>query len=254
MRWITAALLLAVAAPLAAQRTPPAPPTSGQQVLQRMHDRYARTWYRTLTFTQTTGHPGRPDEIWHEAASIPGKLRIDVAPVDSGNAFMYVGDSMYSFARGQRRSAAKDRNLLLTLGFDVYRQPVDTTIAQLQAEGVDMSRVRADTWKGSPVWVVGAPAGDTTSAQFWIEPDRLLFVRLIQRLPNRRTPSAPGPLLDTEFNDYRRLEGGWIAVSVVTRVNGTTYQTESYSDVRGNVALDPALWNLQTYTAPAWVK
>ncbi len=254
MRWITAALMFTVVAPLAGQRKAPAAPKTGQAVLKRMHDRYAKTWYRTLTFKQTTGHPGQPDETWYEAASIPGKLRIDIAPVDSGNAFMYVGDSTYGFAHGVAGPTRKDRNLLLTLGFDVYRQPVETTVAQLQAEGLDMSRVRGDTWKGSPVWVVGAQAGDTTSAQFWIEPERMLFVRLIQRLPNRRNPSAPGPLLDTEFNDYQRLEGGWIAVSVVTQVNGKLYQTESYSEVRGNVALDPALWNPRTYTAPAWLK
>ena len=57
-----------------------------------MHERYAGKWYHNLTFMQTTTFPDQPAETWYEAGTIPGKLRIDIAPLDSMNAFMFVGD------------------------------------------------------------------------------------------------------------------------------------------------------------------
>src|SRR5215204_572090 len=109
----------------------------------------------------------RPAETWYEAGEVPGKLRIDIAPLDSMNAFIYLGDSAIVFKGGKRVAAREDRNLLMTLGFDVYGQPPQTTIAQLKAAQVDLSKIREDSWRGTKVWVVGAEKGDTTTNQFW---------------------------------------------------------------------------------------
>ena len=228
-------------------------PRDGTAVLQRMHDRYEGKWYRTLTFVQTTSFPNRPAETWYEAGAIPGKLRIDVAPIENGNAFMYVGDSLVMFQGGQRIRAVKDRNLLMTLAFDVYGQPVATTAAQLRESGVDLAEVHATTWQNRPVWVVGAAEGDTTSAQFWIDQERLVFVRLLEPQKNPNAPDAPPALLDVEFNRYERLGGGWIAPEVVIRMNGSEIMREVYDDVRADVALPDELFDTTTYRAPAWV-
>ena len=48
-----------------------------------------------------------------------------------------------------------------------------------------------DTWQGKPVWVVGAPEGDNTTPQFWIEKERLLLVRTVRR-------SVVGFLIDVD--------------------------------------------------------
>ena len=72
-------------------------PKSGEDLVRQMHQRYAGRWYRTITFVQTTSFPDRPSETWYEAGTIPGKLRIDVAPTDSMKVFMYVGDSAVVF-------------------------------------------------------------------------------------------------------------------------------------------------------------
>jgi len=247
MRWtlMLSSLLLAPATALPAQA-----PRNGADLIARMHDRYAGKWYRTLTFTQRTSRPGRPDQTWYEAARIPGMLRIDVAPVDSGNAFMFVGDSVHAFRGGQVRPARRDRNLLMTLGFDVYGQPAETTQAQLRAEGMDLSILRSDTWQGKPVWVVGAAPGDSTANQFWVEKDRLLFVRLVQQVP---TQSGKG-VLEAQFNRYQPLGGGWIATSVIALMNGKTVQEEEYSEIRADVALPDSLYRTSAYTRPAWVR
>ena len=48
---------------------------TGEDVLRVMHDRYAKTWYETLTFTQkstTYNADGTSKaETWHEALAAP---------------------------------------------------------------------------------------------------------------------------------------------------------------------------------------
>jgi hypothetical protein len=225
-------------------------PTTGQELLEQMHAAYSGTWYRTLTFVQRTSFPNRPAETWYEAGAIPGKLRIDIAPLDSMNATMYVGDSAYTFRRGRLVNARKDRNLLMTLGFDVYGQPTATTAAQVAEQGVDLSRIHQGTWQGRPVWIVGAAAGDTTSNQFWVDAERMLFVRLLQKLPGQNNQAA---LLDVEFNKYQRLGGGWIAPEVIIRVNGREIMREEYSDMRADAELPADLYTTTEYRRPGWV-
>lgn len=242
-------LLLAAGAPA---RLSPGNP-SGEGLVRKMHDRYARSWYRTLTFSQTTSFPGKPAETWYEAGAIPGRLRIDVAPLDRRNAFMYVGDSAYSFRGGKRVAARKDRNLLMTLGFDVYGQDPAITLAQIRESGVDLTRGHEREWQGRPVHVVGAVQGDTTSTQFWVDKERLVFVRLIEQRKNPAKPDAPAALLDVEFNRYQKLGGGWIAPEVVIRVNGKEVQREEYSDMKANVTLPPTLYDTEQYHPPEWI-
>ena len=225
-------------------------PTTGQELLEQMHAAYSGTWYRTLTFVQRTSFPNGPAETWYEAGAIPGKLRIDIAPLDSMNATMYVGDSAYTFRRGRLVNARKDRNLLMTLGFDVYGQPTATTAAQVAEQGVDLSRIHQGAWQGRPVWIVGAAAGDTTSNQFWVDAERMLFVRLLQKLPGQNNQTA---LLDVEFNKYQRLGGGWIAPEVIIRINGREIMREEYSDMRADVELPADLYTTTEYRRPGWV-
>jgi hypothetical protein len=230
-----------------------AAPKSGEELIRQMHARYAGRWYRTLTFVQTTTFPDKPAETWYEAGTIPGQLRIDIAPLDSMNAFMFVGDSSYVFKGGQRVAAQEDRNLLMTLGFDVYGQAPEVTIAQVEAQHVDLSRIREDTWQGAKVWVVGAAKGDTASAQFWIEQDRLLFVRLIEPHRSIKNPDAPPKLLDVTFQGYQPLGKGWIETEVVIKVDGKEVQRERYADIQAGVALPPDLYDTETYRKPGWV-
>jgi hypothetical protein len=231
-----------------------APPKSGEELVRQMHARYAGKWYHNLTFVQTTTFPDKPAETWYEAGTIPGKLRIDIAPLDSMNAFMYVGDSAIVFQGGKRVAAREDRNLLMTLGFDVYGQPPETTIEQLQAQSMDLSKIREDSWNGTKVWVVGAENGDTATNQFWIEQKRLLFVRLIQSHMSAKNPSAPPNLLDITFENYQPLAKGWVAPRCVIKVNGKEVQREEYRDIRADVKLQPDLYDTETYHKAAWIE
>jgi hypothetical protein len=235
------------ASPSAADR-----PADGAALLRQMHARYDGKWYRTLTFVQEVYYAnGRPTETWHEAGMIPGKLRIDHAPIDSGNMSLYAGDSAYSFRGGKLVNARKDRNLLMTLGFDVYGQDPAISAAQLREQGVDLSVLSEGTWQDRPIWIVGAAPGDSSVTQFWIEKDRLLFVRLLQWETNPNTGQKT--LIDAEFNKYQPLGRGWIAPEVVLRINGKDFFREVYRDMAADPPLPADLFSTTEYRRPGWV-
>lgn len=231
------------ARPLAAQS-----PSSGDQVVRAMYERYRGRWYGTVTFTQKTTRRTPADtmvvETWYEAAAVPGRLRIDIAPRPGGRTIIFADDSIY-VAQGDsvlRRLAG--RNPLLILGFDVYGQPPERTIAALRAEGFDLGPIHEDTWKGRPVYVVGAAKGDLRSKQFWVDRERLLFVRLLE--PSRADSSK---MDDTRFDDYRPLGGGWIAPLVESYSGGKLVQREEYTEIKANPALPASMFTPGTRSA-----
>lgn len=242
MRLFRVSILLLAALPAcapAAVRPSPAI-TSSESLLQAMHDRYAGQWYRTLSFTQATTRVLPNDstvvEEWREWATIPGGLRIEMGPPEQGRVTIFTRDSTFSLVRGQPMRAANRTNALMTLGFDVYAQPVERSIASLRAQGFDLTRFHMDTLGGTPVYVVGAMAGDTTSKQFAIEADRLLFVRMLD-------PAGNGQMVAVWFKNYERLAGGWIAPEVEAFLGPKRILHEVYSNVRANEPLDPAMFD-----------
>jgi len=46
--------------------------------------------------------------------------------------------------------------MLLVLGFDVYKQTPEATLAIAKKEGFDGRKIHEDTWEGKPVYVFGA--------------------------------------------------------------------------------------------------
>lgn len=231
-----------------------APPADGRALVREMHARYATTWYRTLTFVQTTRFADGRVETWYESAAIPGRLRIDIAPLDSGRTILFRADTVHEFRGGTLAGSAPLVHPLMVLGFDVYADPPETTIRKLEGLGVDLGTLRAATWQGRAAWVVGAADGDTTSAQFWVDRERLLFVRLIEpkRPPDR--PDAAPRIQETQFNRYERLGGGWIAPEVLFLVNGREVLREEYGEMRADPALDPAIFDPAANAVPEWVR
>lgn len=214
----------------------------GAAILRAMHDRYENNWYETLTFQQesiTHNADGtNKAEIWYEALMLPGRLRIEIGSPNSGNGTLVADGKLTRFANNEVTSSRPFVHMLLVLGFDVYRQDPEATIEQVKGQGFDLSRVHEDTWEGQPAYVVGADKGDVKSKQFWVEKNRLLFVRLIQ--PDEGEPSR---IHDTRFSDYRRLSVGLVAARVDFYVDGKNTFSELYSDIKVNPKLDPAVFD-----------
>jgi hypothetical protein len=245
------ALLFLALAPPAPRPAVGAKPTTGADVIHMMHDRYDGKWYHTATFMQRTIKPDAPVEVWYEALTVPGSLRIDITPLAGRNVLLFHNDSIYRYADGELKLSRAFVHPLLLLGFDVYAQPVDKTVASLAALGYDMTKLHADTWQGRKVWVVGAAPGDSASKQFWIDQERLVFVRSLGPHPQKA-----GVLTEVQFNKYVTLGKGWIETEVLFFEAGKLVTTEEYHDPVADPVppLDPAIFLPGPYRQPGWVK
>ena len=227
--------------------------SSGDAVVSAMHARYEKVWYDTVTFTQkstTYNADGTTKvETWYEAASLPGKLRIDYAPPSDGNGIVFADGNATSMQAGKETSTRPSLNLLLVLGFDVYRQSPEITIDQLKHEGIDVTKFHEELWNGEPVYVVGAEKGDLKSKQFWVEKKRLLFVRLLQ--PYQRGLSK---VTDTRFVDYREAGKGMIAARVEVYRDEKMVFTEDYTEIKIGVKLDAGTFDPKQFNATHWEK
>ncbi len=221
-------------------------------LVRRMHDRYDGSWPTEVTFVQTsTFYQGDSTrvETWYEATGSPSKLRIDFAPVDSGNAVIFRNDSIYQFKSDSLVASVEQVHPLMVLSRDVYVLPVEETVAKLRKLGFDLSKVREDTWQGQPAYVVGADAGDQKFRQFWIDQENLLFVRMME--PLEQDTSKTGEI---QFNQYRQLGKGWIETEVVVLVDGRKVFTETYDQIREAPELTEELFDPRTWGRPGWVK
>jgi outer membrane lipoprotein-sorting protein len=226
---------------------------SGEAVVSAMHARYEKVWYDTVTFTQkstTYNADGTTKvETWYEAASLPGRLRIDYGTPSDGNGLVLADGNATSFQAGKETSTRPLLNLLLVLGFDVYRQSAEITLGQLKHEGIDVTKFHEETWDGQPVYVIGADKGDLKSKQFWVEKKRLLFVRLLQ--PYQRDPSK---ITDTRFVDYREEGRGMIAARVEVYRDDKMVFTEDYTEIKIGVKLDAGTFDPKQFNTTHWEK
>lgn len=230
-----------------------APYATGEEVITAMHDRYEGRWYRTLTFRQKTSQLTPKGtwsaQTWYEALRLPGRLRIDFDPIRAGNGVLYARDSQFVITGGRVARADAGINDLLLLGFDVYANSPARTAALLRRQGIDLARVHMDSFEGRPVVVVGALAGDTRRKQFWVDAERLYFVRLVERAPRDTSK-----MQDIRFLNYQRRGDAWVSPRVELYSDGKLVFTEDYTDIETDVALDDALFEPAKWrTAKHWL-
>ena len=236
---------------------PPAPrpvaaPTisDGHGVLRAMHSRYAGRWYSSVeialsnTLYGTDGRQTRSN--WREFLGVPARQRIDYLPLEQQSGVLYVDGRIYSFVNGKQSATQQGRNPLAILVADVYAQPVDSTVHQLDSLGFDLDKVREDFWGGDRVYVVGATAGDSTTHQFWIDRDSLLVERVIQRT----NQGARTIISDVRFARYSDVGGFPIAREMQIYRDGRLVLHQNYSDVKVNVALPRELFDPAKFASP----
>ncbi|MEE9207725.1 MAG: hypothetical protein V3U67_05010 [Gemmatimonadota bacterium] len=215
------------------------PIQDGESLIRAMHERYEHSWYETLTFEQQASF-FRPDgsvkrvQTWSEYMVVPGKLRIEVGARESGNGIIFRSDSAYQFQAGKLSGASEQVHSLLMLGFDVYRSDPHDTIGKLEALGFDLTKLHIVSWQERPTYVVGAER----SAQFWIDVERLVFVRQI-------LPAGPAGqvISEVQFNRYEPLEGGWVAPEVRFLNDGRLTLLEQSSLIQADISLDDSLFD-----------
>lgn len=220
---------------------------TGEELIAAMHKKYEGKWYKTLTFVQknTAYKPDGTTENskWYEALNAPGRLRIDFDPLDKGDGAIYANDMQYSFKDGKLVNTRPLVHSLLVLGFDVYIQPVEKTIAQLKNLKFDLSVMHEEKWDGKDVYVVGAQQGDLKSSQFWIDKKNLLFVRMIEMVGKNKDHVS-----EVQFNKYQKLKSGaFVSPEVVFMIDGKRNWMEEYTDIQTDVALDQNLFDTQNW-------
>lgn len=227
---------------------------TGEALLAGMRAEYG-DWYRSLTFVQRTvqtpaGGGAERRSTWYEAMQLPGRLRIDI-DLAQNSGQLFARDSQFVFVGGRQRAAAAGYNPLLVLGFDVYAQSPARTAAALRTLGFPLGPVRSGTWQERPVWIVGGrDATDVHSHQFWVDQERLVFVRMLQPFPGDTSKT-----FEVRFNKYQPLAGGWIAPQVEGFVDGKRILLEEYEQIRANPRLDAALFDPKQWTtAKHWAR
>ena len=223
--------------------TPAAPAiTSGAQLIDAMHARYAGRYITTLSFLQNntlySASGGEQRTQWLEHLALPGRLRIDYLPLANHSGVLYEGGRVHVFDNGKRVQSQPAVNPLLLLGFDVYGQPPEVTARMVDSLGFDLDILRRGEWQGRPVYVVGAAVeGDSTTNQFWVDAERLLFVRMFQRNP------AGTVVTEYRFDRYTDFVGSPVAIEVLMLRNGRPFFREEYTDVRVNQPIPPAVFD-----------
>jgi len=126
--WILAAIM-GLSGAFTAGRTSRGEYDSGAEIVRAMHDRYARSWFHTLTFQQATtkwdsaGHESHA--TWYESAKLPGQLRIDIGQPKEGNGVLFTADSTFVVQKGAVIRRLPGGNELLAMLFDVYVLPTE---------------------------------------------------------------------------------------------------------------------------------
>jgi hypothetical protein len=223
--------------------------TAGVGVIRAMHERYAGKWYENLALVQTVNYydvqTGAYDSarIWYESIRLPGVVRSDIAPLDAGNSQLFRDNTWYFIEADSVIRQQSTPHPILLLGFDVYVQPVDETLAALRRIGFDLTRLREADWQGRPAYVVG-----DESRQFWVDRENLLLVRLHFKNP------TSGAERDVVLDAYEPLGGGWIATQLRFMRNGRTDMLERYDYWTIEVEFPDDLFAVRDRARPAWVR
>ena len=201
-------------------------PKNGEEVINLMFNKYNNSWYKTLTFKQATIYYNKQEKVsreqtWFEAIKLPNSLAIKFDSINSKNGMLFKNDSIYNFRDGKPFAPRKLYHPLLILGFSVYKQDVEKTIHDLKNLNIDLSKIKTTNWQGKENYVIG----DVNATHFYIEKERLLFTKLIQKNSNNS-------INEIQFNKYQPLENGWISPEVLFFTNGKMTLKEVYSEIK----------------------
>lgn len=223
--------------------------TSARELLTEMHDRYAGNWYTTLKFSQSntfyTQSGGEQKSRWVENLSVPGRLRIDFEPLSSKSGLLILNNRVTTFDNGKRIDARRSIQGILALTADVYAIPPSITARRLDSLNIDLAKFREDKFEKKRVYVIGGDKDDLESSQAWIDADRLLLVRLIQR--EKRGERVI--VTDTHVGDYRDIDGFPVAHEFVSLRDGKPYFKEEYENVRVNEPIAPSVFDPTKWVA-----
>lgn len=221
---------------------------NGNELITAMYNTYNGKWYKNFTFTQdaifySEGKETRK-EIWHEAASFPGKLVIKYDSMNSGNGVVFSNYTVVGIKNGIAKQPKPFIHDLLLVGFDLYFLPPETSIKILDSLGYNLKILREDYFEGRKCWVCGAEKNDSISNQFWIDQERL-YMHNITYKKNQKT-------MNVVFTDYEKIKGNWVSKKVIFKKNGITELIEKYYNIKFPQNLDQSIFESKYFLDAKW--
>ena len=227
MKLLPAILLLAFLTPAKNNST-------SKEVLTSMYKKYHGTWHKSLKFTQTTER-FRNDSLintstWYETIVYPDLLRIDIGSVNSPNGILFRHDSTYVFRAGKIVRGERNENELIFFLGGMYFKTFDQVLAHFAELHYDLSKFHASTWKGKPVYVLGADKDDDKVNQLWIDQEKLVAVRFLKYEKDTKEEGT--------FEQQVPVKNAWSETRCSFYFNDKLLQTETYRDLKADELID----------------
>lgn len=212
---------------------------SSTEVLQSMYARYHGHWHQSLSFNQTT-EQYRNDSLkkkatWYENIVYPDLLRIDFDSLKSGNGVIFRNDSTYVFRSNKVVRAVSGGNDLIFFLGGLYAMPFEKLLTHFADLHYDLSKFHTSTWKGKPVYVLGADKDGDKVNQLWIDREKLVPVRFIEYNNNRKEEGW--------FEQHIPLKKAWSETKCSFYFDDKLVQVETYHDVVANAPVDMKIFD-----------
>ena len=208
-------------------------------LLQKMYARYHGKWHSGLLFNKTTERYRNDSliksETWYERIAYPDMLRIDIGGRKSGNGIIFRKDSTYVFNNNKITRSLKNENELIFFLGGLYFVPFDDILAHFKALHYDLSKFHSSTWKGKPVYVIGADKDDDKVNQLWIDQDKLVAVRFVKYDDNTKEEGL--------FEDQIAVKNAWSETKCSFYVNDKILQVEKYNEIIPVDSLDKNIFD-----------
>lgn len=245
-----AALALAVLAvacggpPRAAAGIPARPsavPRNGLEVIGAMRRAHPSRELRSLAMSVRITDARDTSRVTRSRmyAALPGRVRMESLPAARRTGFVRDRQRISVFERGRRVTRLDRVDLATLVAFDLFAQSIDTTIMWLDSARVRFGLLRLDQLDGRRTWVVGAPAGDTTSSQFWVDASSWRVVRVIQR-----EPWNGNQLADVRFTDFTTVQDVPVPTRMQVYRGGRLVQHHELTVLRVNPRVPAGVFDL----------
>jgi len=117
---------------------------------------------------------------------------------------------------------------------------VITQFQDLTSLKIDLSKIKKGNWQGKENYIVG----DENGTHFYIEKERLLFTKLIQKGFNNS-------INEIQFNKYETLQNGWVSPEVLFFTNGKMSMKEVYSEIK-TPAINKEIFDVNQFQKSKW--
>jgi hypothetical protein len=128
----------------------------------------------------------------------------------------------------------------------MYFYPFDIVIAKMKELQYDLNKSCEATWKGKPVYVVGAGADGEKVNQLWIDKGNLTIVRFLKYENGRKVEGI--------LEDHIKAGKGWTETKASFYFDDKLAQKEFYHNFKANPVLDEKLFDPASFGQWHWYK